>query len=81
MRMKTRITLTVDPSVSHRAKALSRGRGMSVSSLVEHLLLREIGETAKAADTPRFSTRWAGRGKLQNKNDARFAKLKAKHGL
>jgi hypothetical protein len=79
MHMKSRITLTIEPSVSHRAKAVARERGTSLSGLVEQLLARETG--VPAAKEGSFSARWAGRMKLADKNDRRFDALKRKYAL
>lgn len=79
MHMKTRITLTIEPSVTHRAKAVARARGTSLSGLVEQLLAREAGVPAAREES--FSARWAGRMKLADKNDPRFDALKRKYAL
>jgi hypothetical protein len=62
--MKSRLSLTVDPQVTHRAKRVARARNQSLSSMVEDLL-RQAAETdlpPKAAATPTetFSKRWGG---------------------
>lgn len=78
--MKTRITLTVDPKVSHRAKDVARRQGISLSALVEKLL-------AEASDPPQkehrtsFSQRWKGRMRLVASADKRAARLKVKYNL
>ena len=77
--MKSRITLTIEPSVSHRAKAVARERGTSLSGLVEQLLAREAGISTVREGS--FSARWAGRMELADKNDRRFDTLKRKYAL
>lgn len=79
MHMKSRITLTIEPSISHRAKAVARERGTSLSGLVEQLLARETGVSAAKAGS--FSTRWAGRMELAEKQGKRFDTLKRKFDL
>lgn len=79
MHVKSRITLTIEPSVSHRAKAVARERGTSLSGLVEQLLARETGVPAVKAGS--FSARWAGRMELADKDDRRFSALKRKYDL
>ena len=79
--MKSRITLTIDPAVSHRARAAARARGQSLSSLVELLLEKETGGALVAKTGTPFSRRWAGKVKLAAKVEPRFAKLKQKYHL
>jgi len=79
--MKTRITLTIEPTISHRAKAVARARGMSVSSLVESLLAGEIGEIRERRESRSFSERWAGRLGVKRKAGARYERLKSKYGI
>ena len=81
--MKTRITLTIDPRVSHRAKQLARQRNTSVSGLVEQFLREAtMGESeadAQEKGSPSFSERWAGKVRLATKSDPRFRRLKSKY--
>jgi len=83
--MKRRLTLTITPKVSLRAKNFAQRRGISVSALVEHLLVEATGaETeskVEARTRPSFSNRWAGKFRLTEKNDVRSAQLKSKYGL
>lgn len=84
MRMKSRITLTVDPRVTHSAKRAARLRNKSLSALVEDLL-REVS-MADSGDAPdpkqSFSERWAGKLKLEHREgDARFEALAGKYDL
>lgn len=80
MRMKTRVTLTVDPKVSHRAKEVARRQGLSLSSLVEKLLVEASGSPQKEHRTS-FSQRWKGRMQLAASVDSRATLLKAKYNL
>ena len=79
--MKSRITLTIDPAVSHRARTVARSRGKSLSSLVESLLARETSDTPHQKSDQSFSSRWAGKMKLAEKSEPLFAKLKEKYKL
>jgi len=84
MRMKSRLTLTVDPQVTHSAKRAARLRNKSLSALVEDLL-REVS-MVDSGDAPEpkqsFSERWAGKLKLERREgDARFQALAEKYDL
>lgn len=84
MRMKTRLSLTVDPQVTHRAKRVARHRKQSLSAMVEDLL-REAADSggrgrARSVSRP-FSERWAGRLKLESKDEPRFKHLAKKYRL
>jgi hypothetical protein len=78
--MKTRITLTVDPQVSHRAKDVAQRQGISLSALVEQLLAQASGPPPKARTTS-FSQRWKGRLQVAAPTDQRAARLHAKYNL
>lgn len=80
MHMKGRITLTVDPQVSHRAKDVARSQGISLSALVEKLLTEASGPPSKERHGS-FSQRWKGRMKLAGPTDPRAARLHAKYNL
>ena len=75
--MKERVTLTLDPSVSHRAKSVARARGTSFSGLVEGLLAEKTGQVAAAP----FNVKWAGKLKVAEKTGSRFEYLKRKYQL
>ncbi|TVR51012.1 MAG: hypothetical protein EA425_08175 [Puniceicoccaceae bacterium] len=79
--MKTKLTLTVDRGISHRAKSLARRRGSSLSQIVEDLLAEQLGVAARKQKEVTFSQRWAGRMELTDKDDPRSRKLKLKHRL
>jgi Family of unknown function (DUF6364) len=78
--MKTRVTLTVDPQVSHRAKDVARSQGISLSALVEKLLAQASGSPAKK-HRPTFSQRWKGRMQLAVPTDERAMRLRVKYDL
>jgi hypothetical protein len=80
MRMKTRVTLTLEPRISHRAKTVARQRGTSLSGLVEQLLARESGELPKTPETP-FHRKWAGKLRIADQSGPRFDYLKKKYSL
>lgn len=81
MRMKARVTLTVDPRVSHEAKRAAQARGLSLSALVE-TLLREITGNPAPGDRPTaaFSLRWQGRLSPSRRDDPRARRLRSKYG-
>lgn len=80
MRMKSRITLTVDPGVTHRAKDVARREGLSLSALVEKML-KEISEMPSTDPRETFSQRWRGGMQLTDRSDERAERLKAKYKL
>ena len=78
--MKTRITLTIDPKISFKAKTVAREKGTSLSALVEELLASVSGmETPD--ETIAFSEKWRGKVQLREGNDTRLDKLKSKYAL
>ncbi len=77
MRMKIRITLTLDPAVSHLAKQQAKTRGTSVSGLVEQLLRQEISQ--EPPDQVPFAVRWAGKAKMSGRSDQRTRRLRQKY--
>ncbi len=80
MHMKTRMTLTIEPEISHRAKAVARANGTSLSGLVEQLLAREAGVVTSKKKIS-FAKKWAGRLQVTVKNEARFDSLKDRYSL
>lgn len=78
--MKTRMTLTVDPKVSYRAKEVARRQGISLSALVERLLA-EAASPVPAEPRAPFSQRWKGKLKLATPIDERAERLHAKYNL
>ncbi len=77
--MKSRITLTIDPNVSHRAKRWARKNRTSVSGLVEQLLREKTGESPSEPPGVSFSKRWQGKLRLAEKKGARYRTLKEKY--
>lgn len=80
MHMKTRITLTIDPGVSHRAKEVARREGVSLSSMVEKML-SEVSGTPPAEPRVSFSQRWRGRMRVDPGTDERSRRLKHKYSI
>jgi len=78
--MKTRITLTVDPKISHRAKEAAQRQGISLSGLVEKLLSEAAGPAAQKSNLP-FSQRWKGNLQLPPPADKRAERLQRKYKL
>jgi len=80
MHMKTRITLTIDPGVSHRAKDVARREGVSLSSLVEKMLAEASGSKV-SPNQDSFSQRWRGRMRIVPAKDERSGRLRKKYSL
>lgn len=78
--MKTRITLTIDPKISYKAKTVAREKGTSLSALVEELLASVSGMEIPD-ETIAFSEKWRGKEQLRSGNDPRLIKLKLKYTL
>lgn len=81
MHMKSRITLTLEPQITHRAKMIARARGISFSGLVERLLQSELKHQRADEIRQPFSQRWTGRLSVSAKTGPRYEKLRAKHKL
>lgn len=83
MRMKTRLSLTVDPRVTHRAKRYAQSKNKSLSALVEDLLKGvAAAESDESNSKPvSFSKRWAKQLKPARKIDPRYKQLAEKYEL
>lgn len=79
MHMKTRVTLTLDPEVSHRGKLAARARGTTFSGLVEQLLNKETVSSVQGR--PSFRDRWQGKLVFSEKAGPRMDHLKKKYRL
>lgn len=79
MHMKTRVTLTLDPEVSHRGKLAARARGTTFSGLVEQLLSEET--VSSVENRPSFRDRWQGKLVFSEKKGPRMDHLKKKYQL
>ena len=80
MRMKERITLTLDPGIVRQAKRAAKARRTSLSSLVEGLLHDSVDGPKAVKETP-FSQRWESRLQVIVKVDPRFEHLATKYQL
>ncbi len=69
--MKAKLNLTIDEELIPVSKEYARSQGMSVSQLVEELLL-DVTRKAK----PSFSQRWQGKFRADEKPEPRYEKLK-----
>ncbi len=67
-------------TVSHRAKDVARRQGISLSALVEKLLVEASGPPQKERSRS-FSQRWKGKMQLSAPLDERAARLQAKYKL
>jgi post-segregation antitoxin (ccd killing protein) len=72
--MKTKLTITVDSELLPRAKRYARGRGVSLSSLIEDSL-REMSSD----ESPSFSARWTGRFEAADTDDPLYRALAQKY--
>ena len=79
--MKSRITLTIDPSLARRAKQLAHARKTSVSALIE-TYVRTAPLHAQRSGMP-FSQRWVGKFHVASSStpDERLDALKTRYGL
>jgi Family of unknown function (DUF6364) len=79
--MKRRITLTIDPAVTRRAKKLAHARRTSVSGLVEEFLRTAPLATGDTRES--FAERWAGKFGVARTapGDRRMRMLKARYRL
>ena len=80
MHMKTRITLTIDPEVSYRAKELACKQGISFSAMVEKMLA-EVSGIPKEGPALSFSQRWRGKMEVKTLEDTRGERLRDKYNL
>jgi hypothetical protein len=79
--MKNRLTFTIDPAITKRARKLARARNTSVSGLVEELLRSAPFPGGEKQGS--FAERWAGKFSVADTSpgNQRMALLKARHGL
>lgn len=83
MRMKSRLSLTVDPQVTHRAKRYAQSKNKSLSALVEELLQGVANSEPLDSNTGSvsFSRRWAKQLRPARKVDPRYQQLAEKYEL
>lgn len=72
--MKTKLTITVDADLVPAAKRYARGRGVSLSSIIE-ASLREMVED----EEPSFTERLRGRFRALSRDDPRYEALARKY--
>lgn len=74
-RMKTKLTITVDSDLVPAAKQHARGRGVSLSSLIEASLKEMVQDQG-----PSFTERWRGEFRAAaNPGDPRYEALARKY--
>jgi len=76
-RVKTKLTLSIDPALVPPAKRHARQRGLSLSQLVETALRAAAGED----DTGSFSARWRGGFRPAARADERYRALARRYHL
>ncbi len=78
--MKTRVTITMDPTLVAQAKSLAVARRTNLSAFFEELVRRA---SASEHPQPRFSQKWLGKvqAKSADPHDELLTALQAKHGL
>lgn len=73
--MKTKLTITVDAEVVPVAKRYARGRGVSLSSLIEASLREMVRDEAAS-----FTERWRGQFRAAGRDDdPRYETLAGKY--
>lgn len=72
--VKAKLTVTVDEALIPVAKRFARGRGLSLSQLIENSLREAI-----AGAKPSFSERWRGKLQPADRDDERFRGLAEKY--
>jgi hypothetical protein len=72
--MKKKLTITIDSDLLPRAKRYARGRGVSLSSVIEDSLRQVAGD-----ESPTFSARWRGRFEASEANDPLYRALAKKY--
>ncbi len=68
--MKKKLSITVDAELFPLAKRYARSRGVSLSSLIEQSLREMTGE-----NTQSFASRWRGKFRVAERDDARYEAL------
>ncbi|WP_420615813.1 DUF6364 family protein [Candidatus Palauibacter sp.] len=72
--MKTKLTITVDADVVPVAKRYARGRGVSLSSLIDASLKEMVRD-----EEPSFTERWQGQFRAAGRDDPRYEALAGKY--
>ncbi len=81
MRIKERVTVTLDREIVVQAKRMAHRQGKSLSGFVEASLEASLRPLPKVAGS--FVHRWAGKFSVRDddQTDQRLVALKAKHRL
>jgi post-segregation antitoxin (ccd killing protein) len=74
--MKTKLTVTIDQDLLQRARGYARGRGLSLSSLIEEALESRVGREKPGS----FVERWRGAMEFAERSDERQRRLVDKYG-
>lgn len=69
--MKAKLTVSIDEELIPKAKRFARGRGISLSELVETSLRSVTAED----ESPSFSERWRGKFQSADRQDERYKAL------
>ena len=72
--MKKKVTITMDSEVLPAAKRYARGRGISLSSLIETSLREMLRE-----EEPSFTEQWRGQFRAARRDDPRYERLAGKY--
>ena len=72
--MKRKLTMTVGENLLSEAKRFAKSWGLSLSSLVEHLLMDAAGR-----HEPSFASRWRGKFRPAERGDVRYDSLAKKY--
>jgi Family of unknown function (DUF6364) len=75
VRVKTKLTVTVDEELIPVAKQYARSQGVSLSQLIES----SLREMSSGAGKPTFSQRWRGKLRPAERQDELYRRLAAKH--
>lgn len=81
MRMKRRISLTIDPKIARKGRRVAKRRNLSLSSLVESLLSEATEDSKSDQSKVSFAERWGGRLQVEPHKSPRFSKLADKYDL
>ncbi|MBL6839055.1 MAG: hypothetical protein ISQ75_08295 [Puniceicoccaceae bacterium] len=81
--MKSRLSLTLDPKVTHRAKRYAQVHNVSLSALVEDLLDKTAseGDLITEPTVKTFSQRWKNSFRPAQRSNERYNRLAEKYDL
>lgn len=75
--MKARLNLTIDEELLPKFKEFANLNGVSISQLVEDVLREKI----EPENTQSFSSKWKGKLKVAEKDEARYKALAKRYSL